>query len=87
MEEMKEFKFQGKRFAFAKLVDPMNNASWDIIAIFEVIYNDSFNCDEYKFVNYVYGASQVDDAVDVVKMCMPYIEDYALNLNVLPRRV
>lgn len=84
---MKEFKFNGKRFAFAKLVDPLAPISWDIIAIFECIFNIDMGCDEYKFVNYVYGASFCNTPEDVIKLCMPYIEDYALNLNVFTRRV
>ena len=85
MKEMEHFKLNGKTFAFAKLVDPLSPISWDIIAIFEVLTKDGI--EEYKFVNYVYGASFCDTPEDVLKLCMPYIEDYALNLNVLTREV
>ena len=76
INEIREFLYQGRRFTFAELIDPLYKTHWDVIAIFEIKQNSEDDIIFYEFVNYFYGAAFCENREDIIDKAKSYIDEY-----------
>jgi len=68
-----EFEYLGRKFILVELVDPFKNETFDIIQVMEVVHNEELEMDQYKFINYFYGASMYDEE-EAIELAKSYID-------------
>lgn len=86
-----EFEYKGKEYMLGEIKEPNKNVTYDMIAIFRIVYYDEVmkceiskelydDCEEgaistYKFINFFYGADA--DEEELIKLAKIYIDMYS----------